>query len=216
MLSYGAVAYNIRQQNEAIDDDASDRFEKLWIARLEIFQRCAPEGRFELVQWLRALGKIVTAFGDVAEEEKADVAELRRLCRVAMLAVRSGAPDVARHICFAAAEATRLAPRFNCAHKIADRLIESLKPQAACTIEAFTPKQLATRWTCSDSRVRDLISSRELTAFRIGRLWRVSAEVVREFERKHVPAPEAPKQFDKALRDASRLAGLICRVGRRR
>jgi excisionase family DNA binding protein len=48
----------------------------------------------------------------------------------------------------------------------------------------YTPETLADRWRCSASHVRKMIGRGELPAFRLGgRLLRVRARVVEEFER---------------------------------
>jgi excisionase family DNA binding protein len=47
---------------------------------------------------------------------------------------------------------------------------------------AFTVATLAKRWSCSTQHVRNLISRGELRCCRIGRLIRIPAEIVHEFE----------------------------------
>jgi excisionase family DNA binding protein len=46
----------------------------------------------------------------------------------------------------------------------------------------FTAETLAERWNCSAQHVRDLVATGQLAAFRVGRLIRIPAAVVREFE----------------------------------
>jgi excisionase family DNA binding protein len=47
----------------------------------------------------------------------------------------------------------------------------------------FTPDQIAERWGVSANTVRALIKSGKLRGFRLGRLFRVPAEAVEEFEK---------------------------------
>lgn len=46
----------------------------------------------------------------------------------------------------------------------------------------FSSEQLARRWGVSAQHIRDLIYKGDLPCFRVGRLIRISAEAVREFE----------------------------------
>ncbi|WP_363311545.1 excisionase family DNA-binding protein [uncultured Devosia sp.] len=46
----------------------------------------------------------------------------------------------------------------------------------------YTPETLADRWGCSSQHVRDLVGNGRLKAFRVGRLIRIPAATVREFE----------------------------------
>lgn len=47
----------------------------------------------------------------------------------------------------------------------------------------FTPSSLAERWQCSERHIRNMIDSGKLPAFRLaGKLWRIRAEDVEEFE----------------------------------
>ena len=51
--------------------------------------------------------------------------------------------------------------------------------------KVYTPATLARRWQCSERHVRNLIRDGKLAAFRVGgKLLRVSAAVVEEFERR--------------------------------
>ncbi|MFD1341448.1 helix-turn-helix domain-containing protein [Litorisediminicola beolgyonensis] len=45
-----------------------------------------------------------------------------------------------------------------------------------------TPDSLADRWACSSETVRQLCRSGQLKHFRVGRMIRISAEAVDEFE----------------------------------
>jgi len=52
---------------------------------------------------------------------------------------------------------------------------------------AFTPRTLAERWHCSERHVRNMVDGGELRAFRLGgKLLRVSAEAVAEYESRTV------------------------------
>ena len=46
----------------------------------------------------------------------------------------------------------------------------------------FTPQMLAQRWGVSEKTVRNLVARGELRGFRTGKLYRVSAEAVEEYE----------------------------------
>jgi excisionase family DNA binding protein len=46
----------------------------------------------------------------------------------------------------------------------------------------FTPEELADRWGCCPNTVRNAINEGRLRAFRVGRLLRVPAAAVDEFE----------------------------------
>ena len=46
----------------------------------------------------------------------------------------------------------------------------------------FTPETLAARWSCSPKHIRDLVARGQLAAFRAGRLIRIPAAVVKDFE----------------------------------
>lgn len=50
----------------------------------------------------------------------------------------------------------------------------------------FTPKTLAALWNVSAQQIRDLIRSGALPHFRVGRLMRIAAAAVREYERTHM------------------------------
>lgn len=50
-------------------------------------------------------------------------------------------------------------------------------------VELYTPETLAKRWGCSSRHVRNLISSGDLAAFKLGdKLVRIKAQAVEEFE----------------------------------
>lgn len=54
---------------------------------------------------------------------------------------------------------------------------------------AFNPNSLAERWQCSAQAVRDLIASGRLEAFRVGRFFRISKQIVLAFEaRREAPS----------------------------
>ncbi|MBF0251663.1 MAG: helix-turn-helix domain-containing protein [Alphaproteobacteria bacterium] len=46
----------------------------------------------------------------------------------------------------------------------------------------YTPKELATRWQCSERHVRKLVQKGELPCFRLGNLIRVTPEDVEQYE----------------------------------
>lgn len=46
----------------------------------------------------------------------------------------------------------------------------------------FNPETLAARWECSPQHIRDLVAGGQLAAFRVGRLIRIPANVVKDFE----------------------------------
>ncbi len=48
---------------------------------------------------------------------------------------------------------------------------------------AYSPAALAERWECSEQKVRNMIASGSLPAFRLdGKLWRIRAKDVEDFE----------------------------------
>ena len=49
---------------------------------------------------------------------------------------------------------------------------------------AFTVERLAQRWCCSTDIIYDLLRTRELKGFKIGKAWRISAAAVDRFENK--------------------------------
>jgi len=48
--------------------------------------------------------------------------------------------------------------------------------------KAFTPDMLAERWQCSSETVRQMIKRGELQGFRVGRMFRITADSVDAFE----------------------------------
>lgn len=46
----------------------------------------------------------------------------------------------------------------------------------------FTPATLAMRWQCSERHIRNLISSGDLPAFRLGKLLRIKRQAVEDYE----------------------------------
>jgi len=46
----------------------------------------------------------------------------------------------------------------------------------------YTPEMLADRWGCSSETVRTLIKRGELRGFRVGKLFRIPAQAVEEYE----------------------------------
>lgn len=58
----------------------------------------------------------------------------------------------------------------------------------------LTPEQLAAHWGCSANHVRNLIKRGELQAFRLGRLIRIPATSVEEFEGRRLEEPSVPVQ----------------------
>jgi excisionase family DNA binding protein len=49
-------------------------------------------------------------------------------------------------------------------------------------MKPFTPETLADRWGCSSNHIRNLVNRGILRAFRAGRLIRIPAEAVEDFE----------------------------------
>ena len=50
-------------------------------------------------------------------------------------------------------------------------------------MKAYSPAALADRWDCSEQKVRNMIASGSLPAFRLdGKLWRIRAKDVEDFE----------------------------------
>ncbi len=49
--------------------------------------------------------------------------------------------------------------------------------------EVFTPEALAAHWKCSRDAIYDLLRSKKLPGFKVGRSWRITAETVIRYER---------------------------------
>ena len=61
----------------------------------------------------------------------------------------------------------------------------------------FTPASLAREWQCSERHVRNLIAKGELQAFKLGgKLWRISAQTVEEYERSSTEENSPPKRAE--------------------
>ncbi|WP_108500505.1 helix-turn-helix domain-containing protein [Paracoccus indicus] len=50
------------------------------------------------------------------------------------------------------------------------------------TVRPYTPEMLADRWDCSGETVRAMIRSGTLPAFRVGRMMRITAKAVEDYE----------------------------------
>lgn len=46
----------------------------------------------------------------------------------------------------------------------------------------LTPATLALRWGCSSTLIYDLLASRELRGFRLGKLWRIPLSAIEDYE----------------------------------
>lgn len=55
----------------------------------------------------------------------------------------------------------------------------------------LSPAQVAKRWGCSSTLIYDLLAAGKLRGFRLGKLWRVSADEVERYENAPPPPPEA-------------------------
>jgi excisionase family DNA binding protein len=59
--------------------------------------------------------------------------------------------------------------------------------------QVYTPRTLAARWLCSERHVRNLIRDGQLPFFRLGgKLLRIPAAAVEEFERRNSAASDDP------------------------
>lgn len=47
----------------------------------------------------------------------------------------------------------------------------------------FTPETLAERWSCSAKNVREMCRDGRLKSFRVGKMYRIAAATVADFER---------------------------------
>ncbi|RQW42793.1 DNA-binding protein [Novosphingobium sp. LASN5T] len=62
------------------------------------------------------------------------------------------------------------------------------------TLTPYSPAKLAKRWGCSQSHIYNLLNSRALPGFRLGKLWRVAAVAVEEYEcRNHMSSASSPE-----------------------
>jgi excisionase family DNA binding protein len=50
------------------------------------------------------------------------------------------------------------------------------------TRKPFMPSTLAVRWGCSTTMIYDLLNAGDLAGFRLGKLWRIPAGAVEEYE----------------------------------
>ncbi|WP_247712085.1 helix-turn-helix domain-containing protein [Qipengyuania qiaonensis] len=46
----------------------------------------------------------------------------------------------------------------------------------------YTPASLADRWGCSTTLIYDLLNSKQLPGFKLGKLWRIKADAVEAYE----------------------------------
>ena len=71
--------------------------------------------------------------------------------------------------------------------------IEALEDADTLTLKArpYSSAELAYRWGVSDQHIRDLIAKGDLRHFRVGRLIRIPATAVREFEECQPTAPSS-------------------------
>jgi hypothetical protein len=139
MPSFGAIRRDLEKQAasaNAVDAAAcADR----WVACLEEFERRTPAGRFQQVQWLRALAKLVARMGASDAPAARDLAQL---CRRAMIALYRGAPEAGHLIRLVGVATPALAPGFPSACSIAERLAQSLGP-TECSGEGRDGKTFA-------------------------------------------------------------------------
>ncbi len=129
MPSFGQIRQNVERQRAAENRERAGYFAERWNASLEIFETRAPSGRFEQVQWVRALGKIATGFGEPQNEAQARARrDFRTLCRINMSALRARLPEAAAGLRQMAQATALLVPDRLSAHLIADQIARSLGP----------------------------------------------------------------------------------------
>jgi hypothetical protein len=132
MPSFGQIRRNVEKQRSATDFEVACYFAERWNDSLEIFETRSPSGRFEQVQWVRALGKIATGFEPANSNEEATARrDLRRLCRFVMSALRARSPDAAIGLRQIAQATALIVPHRMSAHLIAHRIARSLGPRAS-------------------------------------------------------------------------------------
>ncbi|KAF2988895.1 hypothetical protein MJC1_04025 [Methylocystis sp. MJC1] len=130
MPSFGQIRQNVEKQRCETDLKRAGYFAGLWNASLEIFETRAPSGRFEQVQWVRALGKIATGFdGPRSEMEARARHDFRALCRLNMAALHARLPEAAVGLRQMAQATALLAPDRVSAHLIAGQIARSLGPR---------------------------------------------------------------------------------------
>jgi hypothetical protein len=130
MPSFGQIRQNVEMQRSAKSVEQAEYFAEKWSASLEAFESRIPSGRFEQVQWVRALGKIATGFGAPQNEAQARARkEFRRLCRFNMAALRVGSSNAAVGLRQMAQATPLFVPDRISAHLIADRIARSLGPR---------------------------------------------------------------------------------------
>jgi hypothetical protein len=127
MPSFGAIRRELERQAGSTSAADADACADRWIALLEEFERQTPSGRFQQVQWLRALAKLVAKMGASDAPEAGDLAEL---CRRAMIALHQNSPEAGHFVRLVGSAAPILAPRLLSARFIAARLSQSLGPTA--------------------------------------------------------------------------------------
>ena len=59
----------------------------------------------------------------------------------------------------------------------------------------YTPVTLAERWDCSTAHIYNLLNSKALSGFKLGKLWRIPVEAVAAYESGAAEAPE-PAQVE--------------------
>lgn len=129
MPSYGQIRKGVQQQRSTSSILEAELHAAHWLSSLEAFESMVPSGRFEQIQWLRALGKVGSEFSPAKSAQEAKSRrQLRELCRFAMLALYAGLPEAACGIRNLAQVAPVLVPNRVSAHFIAERLLESLRP----------------------------------------------------------------------------------------
>lgn len=79
---------------------------------------------------------------------------------------------------------------------------------------AYTPDELAERWGCSGNHIRAMIRKGTLPAFRLGKLYRVPASVVEEYEAcENAPSPRSDQdQLAQITKEAKLAASMTARL----
>lgn len=80
----------------------------------------------------------------------------------------------------------------------------------------LSPAAVAERWGCSSTLIYDLLASGALRGFRLGKLWRIPAAAVEEYESGSPPPVDAPDADDSKPLSHDSNAATAARLGRLR
>lgn len=80
-------------------------------------------------------------------------------------------------------------------------------------VQPYSPATLAQRWGCSTTLIYDLLNAGTLKGFRLGKLWRIPADAVEEYE-SSPPTGTAATELGEAPAEPAMQAGAATRLAR--